>query len=273
MLAAVLAAFGGPIASLFNADAEVVAAARLYFWIVPISYGLNGVLRISAGTLTVLSRPLLVSLVSVLQTFALHLPLAFIGADLLGIARLFGSEAISFLVGGSVAFLVLKLTMRGAIEFDQIAGLAKAEAGPTPLGYWVARLQSLGSRYLDETLLPYGLDRNTLPFFGAISRHGPIGRAELADRLEVERRAAASAAERLVDLGYVGVAEGEAGGKLATTERGKEVAPEVRGLLGAWTEVLTRGMSDEEREMVRSLLQRMYDNARASSQEAAAESG
>jgi Na+-driven multidrug efflux pump len=97
-----------PIASLFNPNPQVILVITQYLWIVPIAYGLQGVLLISASVLNVLKKPLHAAGLGFLQMFILYIPLAFIGSSLFGLLGIFGSLALSYLLAGSFSYWVLK---------------------------------------------------------------------------------------------------------------------------------------------------------------------
>jgi Na+-driven multidrug efflux pump len=103
-----LALLGKPIASLFSDNPEVISTAARYFWIVPISYGLYGVIRVISMVLNVLHRPLDAALLTLGQAFFLYIPLAYIGSEFLNLEGIFGAAAISFVLVGIAAYLWLR---------------------------------------------------------------------------------------------------------------------------------------------------------------------
>lgn len=111
-----LAAAGQSIASIFNDDQTVVSVITLYLWIVPISYGMWGVFRLSNTALNVLNRPLQAGLLNVVQLFVLYIPLAIAGSHLLGLRGLFGAAAVANVLSGLAAYLWLKRVLVFAQE-------------------------------------------------------------------------------------------------------------------------------------------------------------
>jgi putative MATE family efflux protein len=107
MLFLVLAVFARSIASLFNDNASVVRMITLYLRIVPLGYGLQGVLLLSVATLNVLKKPLQASMLTVVQMFVLYLPLAFAGSQLFGVIGVFAALALSYCIAGLLSHLVL----------------------------------------------------------------------------------------------------------------------------------------------------------------------
>ena len=100
----VLALVAKPLASVLNSDAEVISIVTLFLWIVPISYGLFGVMMVSNSTLNVLRRPLHATAIAFIQMFVIFIPFAFLGSELFGIKGIFGASAISKLLAGIGAY-------------------------------------------------------------------------------------------------------------------------------------------------------------------------
>jgi putative MATE family efflux protein len=96
-----------PIGAVFNDDPAVVSAVALYLWIVPVSYGLWGVFRLSNVALNVLNRPLQAAFLNVLQLFVLYIPLAILGSHLVGLRGVFGAATVANVLSGAAAYVWL----------------------------------------------------------------------------------------------------------------------------------------------------------------------
>ncbi len=79
-----------------------------YLWIVPIGYGLQGVLLLSNITLNVLNKPLHASTLIITQMFVLYIPLAYTGSHLFGVLGIFGAAVTANLITGMAAYLWLR---------------------------------------------------------------------------------------------------------------------------------------------------------------------
>lgn len=97
-----------PLAGLFSQEPEVVRLAALYLHLVPLGYGLFGVLQLSNMTFNVIHRPFNAAGLVILQTFLLAVPLAALGATLLGPPGVFGALPVANLTAGTLAFLWLR---------------------------------------------------------------------------------------------------------------------------------------------------------------------
>ena len=106
LLTACLLALSAPqLASLFNGDPEVIAIAVRYLWIVPISYGGAGIIQVASSAFNALGKPLPSVVMTVIRMGVLYVPLAYVGANWVGISGVFGAACLSNLVVGIGAYL------------------------------------------------------------------------------------------------------------------------------------------------------------------------
>lgn len=104
----VLAISARSIASAFNNNPYVIRTAALYLRIVPLGYGFQGILILSASVLNVLKKPLHATGLSLLQMFILYIPLAHFGSVWIGISGIFAALAVSYVVSGVLSNTVLR---------------------------------------------------------------------------------------------------------------------------------------------------------------------
>jgi putative MATE family efflux protein len=104
---AVLAAFARPIASLFSSDPEVVSTIVLYTRTVTAAYCMFGVFVISMLVMNVLQRPIQSAVLAAAQTLALTVPAAWAGMRIDGLRGAFAGIAVSYVIAGLAARLVL----------------------------------------------------------------------------------------------------------------------------------------------------------------------
>ena len=108
LMFAVLAILARPIASVFNPDHTVVSTAALYLRIVPIGYGLFGMVMLITASLSALNRPLHAAALSAVHMFAFYIPFAVVGSWLFGLTGIFLGLMVSFLAGGLISQGLLK---------------------------------------------------------------------------------------------------------------------------------------------------------------------
>jgi Na+-driven multidrug efflux pump len=113
LLFILLIAFGRSVALTFSDDAVVVATLVDYLRIVPLSYGLLGLLMLATATLNALNRPLQAALLTLLRLFLLYVPLALLGSALFGLRGIFSAAAVANCLAGIAAYLWLRSILRG----------------------------------------------------------------------------------------------------------------------------------------------------------------
>ncbi|NIM93781.1 MAG: MATE family efflux transporter [Anaerolineales bacterium] len=262
VMAVLLGLTGGLLASLFNSNPDIIATVRMYFLILPLSYGLYGVLKLSTIVLSVLNKPLRSSLLTLTQTFILYIPLAFFGAEFFGLSGIFSAAAISYIITGFLAYFWLKRSLAESMEYDylqQIVTTQEITDHPASLGYWLARLYRYGRNYYDRVLSPYNLETRTLSFLNSLLHEDGLSRRDLSDKLGVSEVVTNRALSRLNDLGYVW--HDDEKGEVFVTDRAKEISTNVKEVLRFWSETLVAGFSEEEKESALMLLKRMNANA------------
>ena len=91
MLVYVLLAISAPfIASIFSDDPQVIAGIKLFIWIMPLGYGLQGIIILSNSSLNALHRPLPALYLSIARFFIFYVPLAYVGSLHFGLLGFFG---------------------------------------------------------------------------------------------------------------------------------------------------------------------------------------
>ena len=109
-----LALVADPLARLFNKEDEVVSYLVLYLSIVPLGYGVRGLLAVARTAMNTLNRPLPGSMLILVQMFVLYVPLAWLGAALFGVAGVFGASVVSSVVAGMAGVILLRVVLRQA---------------------------------------------------------------------------------------------------------------------------------------------------------------
>jgi putative MATE family efflux protein len=112
LMFAALALAARPIASIFNPDPAVVSTTVLYLRIVPLGYGLYGIVLLVAAALNALNRPLHAAALSTVHMFAFFIPFALAGSHLFGLRGLFSGLTLSFVAGAIIADHLFARTMR-----------------------------------------------------------------------------------------------------------------------------------------------------------------
>jgi len=95
-----------PMVHIFNDDPRVLSVAIRYMRIVPLAYGLQGVMQIAVTTLNVLKKPVHSALLTLLQMFGIYIPLAILSSRYFGITGIFAALAISYLIMGPLSKMI-----------------------------------------------------------------------------------------------------------------------------------------------------------------------
>ncbi len=103
----ILAILGGRIGSFFSDDPNVISVTSLYLLIIPIGYGLYGVLIMATSAMSVLKKPIHAAILTLSQTFLLYIPMAYIGSYFFGLWGVFAALPISYLIAGFISNFVL----------------------------------------------------------------------------------------------------------------------------------------------------------------------
>ncbi len=114
-LGAVLAVglwFAGPwIGARFSGDAEVSAATAAYLAIVPVSYGMAGIIAVANSAFNGLNRPGAAVLISVARMMGVNVPVAWLGGRLFGADGVFlGVCVANIVVGAGAAWWIWRVT-------------------------------------------------------------------------------------------------------------------------------------------------------------------
>jgi putative MATE family efflux protein len=120
----VLALTAPLIATLFSDDTEVTEAIRLFLWIMPLGYGLQGIIILTNSSLNALHKPLSALYLSIARFFALYVPLAWIGSMYLGLFGFFAGAVCGNLLMAAISWRTFNRNLSGDQELQQKAAQA-----------------------------------------------------------------------------------------------------------------------------------------------------
>jgi putative MATE family efflux protein len=86
---AVLALSSGFIASIFAKDEQVAEYIQLFLFIVPLGYGLQGIIILTNSSLNALHKPMGALILSIIRLFVCYVPIAYLGSYFFGLYGLF----------------------------------------------------------------------------------------------------------------------------------------------------------------------------------------
>lgn len=104
--------FARPIAAIFNGDEGFQEATVLFFRIAPVGAAFSAAASMASTVLNGMLKPLRAASLSVLQMFALTIPLSILGAKIAGLAGVFWAGVAASAVAAVVGLIVMSRAMR-----------------------------------------------------------------------------------------------------------------------------------------------------------------
>lgn len=92
------------IAAAFASEQEVIDTIKLFIWVLPLAYGLQGVIILTNSSLNALHQPFTALVLSIIRLFVCYVPLAYLGSVLYGIEGFFIGAAIGNLVMAFISY-------------------------------------------------------------------------------------------------------------------------------------------------------------------------
>ncbi|MGB1199865.1 MAG: MATE family efflux transporter [Thalassotalea sp.] len=102
----VLAALAPWIADVFSKEQEVADIIKLFIWILPLGYGLQGVIILTNSSFNALHKPLISLVLSVIRLFVCYVPLAYIGSQFFGLEGFFVGALLGNMVMALISYKV-----------------------------------------------------------------------------------------------------------------------------------------------------------------------
>ncbi|WP_195969937.1 MarR family winged helix-turn-helix transcriptional regulator [Intestinimonas butyriciproducens] len=134
----------------------------------------------------------------------------------------------------------------------------------TYLGQNISIAYRLSNRFYDRVLSPYQIGCGQQFFLLRIYENQGISMYDLARMGRFDKGTVTRAVQKLEEQGYVRCVPDERDKRvrrLYTTDMVEPIAKAVNEARKQWNEYLTRGMTPEETEMARTLLNRIAENA------------
>ena len=108
LMAVALALVATPLVGLFSEEPQVLEVARLYLWIVPLSYGGAGAVMVYNAAFNGLGQPGRGVIISGLRMIGLYLPLGLAGSLLFGVEGIFVAGGLANIAAGLFGYLWIR---------------------------------------------------------------------------------------------------------------------------------------------------------------------
>ncbi|MBU2971915.1 MATE family efflux transporter [Pseudoalteromonas sp. C2R02] len=115
-----LIVFSGVIANIFASSEGVVSVIKLFIWILPLGYGLQGVIILSNSSFNALHKPMNALFMSVIRLFVFYVPLAYLGSLYWGIHGLFIGALIGNVFTAIISYRWFCQTLQSIESNEQI---------------------------------------------------------------------------------------------------------------------------------------------------------
>jgi len=99
------------IAGVFTEDEAVARAIRLFIWILPLGYGLQGVVILTNSAFNALHKPMMALYLSIARFFIFYVPLAWLGSELFGLAGFYGGALLGNMIMAVLSWRSFKSAM------------------------------------------------------------------------------------------------------------------------------------------------------------------
>lgn len=133
-----------------------------------------------------------------------------------------------------------------------------------PLGKWISLLYRYGQIYINKELAPYGIGKGQFLFLMVLFKNDGFLQDELAQYLKIDKGTTARAISKLEKNGYVQRVPNPKdlrSNYIYLTRRAEDIKPVICSIINKWTNILSSGMTAEEKEKAFELLTRMAQNA------------
>ena len=108
-----LALSAGLIASTFSDDPEVIQTIKLFLWILPLGYGMQGIIILTNSSLNALHRPMTALYLSAARFFVFYVPLAYVGSQMYGLPGFFAGALCGNILMAAISLRTFNKTLTG----------------------------------------------------------------------------------------------------------------------------------------------------------------
>jgi len=133
-----------------------------------------------------------------------------------------------------------------------------------PLGRLIWEIQHNGQIYIDRALKQYGLGNGQYRILNLLYNKNGLRQEEIARSLRIDKAAVTKAVHKLLKEGYIRREvnpEDRRVQRVYLMEKSMHIQKDLMNIFQNWEDVLLKDFSFEETQKIKSLLQKMVENA------------
>ncbi|MEM6994152.1 MAG: luciferase family protein, partial [Myxococcota bacterium] len=109
---------GGAVGGVFTDDPVVLEAVRRYLWIVPISYGANGLVSVASASFNAVDKAVRSTILAAVRSLLLAVPLAAVGSAFADLTGIFAGVALATILAAVLAYVWMRELLVPATRRD-----------------------------------------------------------------------------------------------------------------------------------------------------------
>ena len=135
--------------------------------------------------------------------------------------------------------------------------------GNKHIGKYISQLYRKGSVFINKEVSEYGIGSGQSMFLLELYINDGKNQEEIAETLKIDKGTTARALKKLEEQGFVTRIKDEndkRSNKIYLNDKAKDVRDGVLDVLNDWNKEITKSLTEEEEEMLKSLLEKVCKN-------------
>ncbi|WP_277231262.1 MarR family winged helix-turn-helix transcriptional regulator [Romboutsia timonensis] len=135
--------------------------------------------------------------------------------------------------------------------------------GNKHIGKYISQLYRKGSVFINKEVSEYGIGSGQFMFLLELYINDGKNQEEIAETLKIDKGTTARALKKLEEQGFVTRIKDEndkRSNKIYLNDKAKDVRDGVLDVLNDWNKEITKSLTEEEEEMLKSLLEKVCKN-------------
>ena len=131
------------------------------------------------------------------------------------------------------------------------------------IGKYISQLYRKGSVFINKEVSEYGIGSGQFMFLLELYINDGKNQEEIAETLKIDKGTTARALKKLEEQGFVTRIKDEndkRSNKIYLNDKAKDVRDGVLDVLNDWNKEITKSLTEEEEEMLKSLLEKVCKN-------------